>query len=485
MSSWAVFWLLTLMVLTSLHLGPVQAKSTRFGARTAGKRLTGPSPIKERPVSSLSQCLALCARLVNCTGFNYRDVTGNISCQLFDERACPDHRLEADPAVSYYSVCGRPLTKQPSSGSEGSCEEEPYCSEEDCAEDCSYPSMAPPGAFRCSNGSCQTTDGFWEVRPGFALPKLTNVILHPWINTYKKLKSGICSLDIKLKLGDDASVQLKLVGAQYETRLTFRVTETTTDLTSGSTAVVSGADTTGMVNEKTFSQLRMSWCDGTMAIGPASSPSLVSGATGAVGEIAHLVGASSGPESYLQVLSGGVADAWLFEEAGTGPDPVFSIQHTMIARRIEPSVDVSVKYDCKAQYYCSVYLRSDYPEMLSVFVGAWSNTASGLAYNKGYNAPYYCKVNTGPILTATEFNTFTVRYNNGSVTVFRNDDSEPMYNVTAPTLLPPITSVGIGSMHWGGPKEIRVARYDPAWRTDTWITDGTGFSNMDTKLYAP
>ena len=485
MRSWTASLPLTLMVLMSCHLGPAQTKAAKHGSRISGKKLTGVSPIKERHANSPVQCLSLCVRQVNCTAFNF-NIASDINCQLFEERACPHHQLVVDPSVNYYDVCDRPMTNQQlSSLASGKCVEEGYSCRDDgeeCAEDCSYPTVAPPGAYRCSNGSCQTTEDFWEVRRGFALPRGTNITLHPWIETYKKLKNDTCSLDVQLKLGVDAHVELKLVGAQHGARLTFRVSETTTDLLS-SVPILSGVNTTGMVNAESFSHLKLSWCGGTMAIGPAADPALVSGQTGEVGEIAHLAGTSSGPESHLQVDSG-VADAWLFEEQGTGADPVFSIGRTMIARRIEPSVDVTVRYDCRAESHCGAYFRSGYPHMLTVFVGAWSNSASGLAYDEG-RSPYYNYTATGPILSHVEWNTFTVRYNDGSVTIYRNGTAEPIFDVTAPTLLPPITSVGIGSMHWGSWKEVRVARYDPAWRTDTWRTDGTGFSNMDTKLYAP
>ena len=157
----------------------------------------------------------------------------------------------------------------------------------------------------------------------------------------------------------------------------------------------------------------------------------------------------------------------------------------MVERKITPSLDVNVTYDCKADKYCNVFFRSEYPHMLTVYVGGWENSACGIAYNDSTWGPWLLKQDTGAVLSETEYNTFTVRYNNGAVTVVRNDDSVPIYDVTVPTLLPPISSVGIGSLFWGGHKSVRVARYDPAWRTDTWKTTGTGFNNMDTQLYAP
>ena len=130
-----------------------------------------------------------------------------------------------------------------------------------------------------------------------------------------------------------------------------------------------------------------------------------------------------------------------------------------------------------------MFFRSEFPNMLTVYVGGWDNSACGVAYNDSTWGPWLLKHSTGAVLTDTEFNTFTVRYSDGQVTVLRNGVS--IYDVTVPQLLPPITSVGIGSIFWGGRKTVRVVRYDPAWRTDSWLTDGIGFSNMDTKLFGP
>ncbi|KAF0308691.1 hypothetical protein FJT64_020142 [Amphibalanus amphitrite] len=68
-----------------------------------------------------------------------------------------------------------------------------------------------------------------------------------------------------------------------------------------------------------------------------------------------------------------------------------------------------------------------------------ATAASGLAYDKG-SSVYFNQTNTGAVLSPTEFNTFTVSYRNGSVTIFRNDESEPIFNVTS-EVMPPITSL--------------------------------------------
>ena len=391
------------------------------------------------------------------------------------------------------------------------CVQDGYCSNycaainkgDSCLGDghCLSKNMMPPGAYTCREGNCGMDIGFWEVRPGLALPMWMDWVLYPWVQGYKKLKSNTCSLTFWMKLGAGATVELNLSGTQRntQTRLKFRIRLETTDLLAYTeqpheydnvyyydyegeeTPIISGADTTGMVNSETMSVVDISWCDGIMSIGPSHNPTLVSGETGAVEEIVYLAGTSSGPESYLKVARN-VADEWLFDEDGTDADPIFAFGDSMITRQIEPSTDVTVKYDCKAEEYCSVFFRSAYPSMLTVYVGGWHNSACGIAYNDSRHGPYLLKQVTGPVLSATEFNTFTVRYSSGAVTVFMNDAIEPIYDVTVPTPLPPITSVGIGSMFWGSWKEVRVARYDPAWRTDTWKTDGTGFFNMDAKL---
>ncbi|KAF0304876.1 hypothetical protein FJT64_023397 [Amphibalanus amphitrite] len=311
-----------------------------------------------------------------------------------------------------------------------------------------------------------------------------NITVYPWIDTNKKLKSGTCSLNMRLQLGVDANVTLNLVGLTGESNI-FTITLSDADTTitySDATAGQQTSSATHLVNSDSLSQLQVSWCGDVTTLGPAGNPSLVSVPAAGVSDIGYLSATSSGPESLLQVEKF-AADEWLFDEQGTSADPIFSFGQTMISRQIEPTVDVTVKYDCMSKSYCSVYLRSEYPRLLTIFIGAWSNSASGLAYDKG-SSVYFNQTNTGPVLSPTEFNTFTVSYRNGSVTIFRNDESEPIFNVTS-ELMPPITSVGIGSMHWGSWKSVRVARYDRAWATDSWITDDIGFSNMDTTIYSP
>ena len=363
--------------------------------------------------------------------------------------------------------------------------------------------MAPPGAYACNDGICGLAVGFWEVRPGLALPHWMNWVIYPWVQSYKQLKADTCQLTFKLKLGVGATAELKLTGTQTETqtRLKWRIGLETTDLflyneqphdygddvyyydyEGTEIAIVSNADTAGMVNTESESVLKISWCNDVMSIGPSDNPTLVSGQISeTLGDIVYLAGTSDGGESYLK-MANNVADPWLFDDEGTNSDPIFSFGDNMIVRRIEPSLDVTVKYDCKAERYCNVFLRSQYPHMLTIYVGGWHNTACGIGYNNSRYGPWLMKTETGPVLSSESFNTFTVRYNNGDVTVYWNDNPEPIFDVTVPHLLPPITSVGIGSMWWGSWKSVRVARYDPAWRTDTWLTDGLGFSNMDMEI---
>ena len=198
-----------------------------------------------------------------------------------------------------------------------------------------------------------------------------------------------------------------------------------------------------------------------------------------------------------------MADPWLFEESGTEPDPVFELSgsgylvdsNVLSGRYIEPSVEVSVKYDCWAETGCHTYLYSDrFPASssmnearLKVIIGGSSNTFYGLMlqhWPEEYQYQTCCTQTPGtPILNVGEYVTFTVHFSHRQVTVLRNDDPQPVLNATMPeewlTYLLPITRVALGSYHvQATPKRVRLARYDAAWATDTWRTDHTGFSSM-------
>ena len=151
--------------------------------------------------------------------------------------------------------------------------------------------------------------------------------------------------------------------------------------------------------------------------------------------------------------------------------------HTYAYRSINATNDVTVKYDCMAQSDCLVTLQEQASnQMLAICVGCFSNRESCLAYRGGITGDLLRFV-TGSVLSTNKFNTFTVRYNNGFVTIHRNDATIPIYAVNVPHLMTNINIIGIGGCC--GHKYVRAARYDPGWRTDTWMTEGSGFSSND------
>ena len=216
-----------------------------------------------------------------------------------------------------------------------------------------------------------------------------------------------------------------------------------------------------------------------MAIGPEDNPTMITGQATITQPIDFVMVYSAGTPSWMYVDSG-VADRWLFEDSGVAEDPVMDIgPHTFAFRNITATNDVTVKYDCMAKTNCLVALHggSKVPRLLRICVGCWHNQKSALAYTGDINEESQHFV-TGPVLSTTEFNTFTVRYNNGLVTIHYNDATTPIYEVTAPHLVTDINLVGIGGCC--GHKYVRAARYDPAWRTETWLTEGSGFSASST-----
>ncbi|KAF0301183.1 hypothetical protein FJT64_026458 [Amphibalanus amphitrite] len=370
------------------------------GMHRSGKKLVGPPVLQQRHVGSLTQCLILCESSDTCASFNFNIVSADINCFTFAERACYDHQLVTDTDFHYFDIYTEPTQEQslsfwgdPACVTDGYCST--FCSAEDVGDPCMADShcfsanMSNPEAFACINHTCDAAPGFWLIRPGLALPEWMDWIVHPWMQTYKMIKPGVCSIPLKLRLGVGATVELKLTETQRatQTRLKYRITGSTTDLLfyneephayadvyyydeEGSEVVlVSGADTTGMVNSETDSTLQISWCDGVMSIGPESNPTLVSASTssaGTVGEIVYLAATSIGPPSFIKTHL--VADPWIFEDTGTDADPIFSFGDTMVERKITPSLDVNVTYDCKADKYCNVFFRSEYPHMLTVYL---------------------------------------------------------------------------------------------------------------------
>ncbi|KAF0311602.1 hypothetical protein FJT64_001824 [Amphibalanus amphitrite] len=493
------------LLTVSLLLGAVAEARYASGARRSGHRLSGDavSPLEQHQVAEVGHCLNHCVRLPGCVALNFGTISATANCQLLGQRACDGLPLVADAAVNYYDVYDdrqnvtaetkTPFWDDPGCGQDGYCAAE--CSAESKGEFCTTDAhcsenLKPPGGFQCLNGTCQLSASFWEVRPGLALPRWQpwRIDSHVW--TWKKLKPGMCSIDVSIKLGVGAVAHIapSWVDEHTGTRLMFRFTTTTTDLfyydsASATFELAMGVNTNGMVNTDTFSSLRVSWCGGNMAIGPASNPTLATAFASVSQPLDFVMVHSSYADSWMTVDSG-VADPWLFEEAGTTADAVMTVPSDSYAyHSISPTNEVTVKYDCMAQRDCVVILRGNSQQVLVVCIACWEDTQMGLNY---YGEPIQGDTNLfriGPLLSETVYNTFTVHYSSGKVTVYRNDGKLPIYAATAPHAMPEITMIGIGGCC--GAKTVRIARYDPAWRTDTWLTEGSGYSNGDEPEPAP
>ena len=487
--------LLVLPFLLMVLLDGAEAKYASRARRT-GHRLESP-PLEQHKVSSVQRCLAFCDHIDDCVALNFGTVSDAANCQLLGQRACDGLQLVADAAVDYYDVYSEPqnLTaeRQTPFWDDPGCEQDGYCAT-DCSAEATGDSctvdahctanLKPPGGYRCLEGTCQPSADFWELRNRLALPRwqLWRMDWHVW--TWKKLKPATCSLNVSVKLGVGAVAHISpsWVDEHSGTRILFRLTTTDTDILFTDSEAIThelsmDVDTTGMVSTDAYSRLKVSWCDGNMAIGPEANPTQVTATANLTQLIDYVMVHSAYANSWMSVDSG-VADRWLFEDAGIAKDAVMNVASNSYAfRHISASNDVTVKYDCKAARDCNVLLgREDSRLVLVICVGGWSNAQSGLLYYGDIRLDDHL-VKTGPVLNANEFNTFTVRYNNGAVTVYRNEAAAPMYQAVAPHLIPDITLIGIGGCC--GAKVVRTARYDPGWRTETWLTEGRGYSNGD------
>ena len=486
---------LMLGVLLGTLPADVEAKFA-LGARRSGRRLVSDSapPLEQHQVTGTGHCLNHCARLASCVALNFGTISGTVNCELLGQRACDGLPLVADAAVDYYDVYDAPdnltaETKTPFWDDPG-CVQGGYCASECAAEVvgefCTVDAhcrakLKPAAGFQCLEGTCQTSADFWEVRPGLTLPRWMPWRMDPHVWTWKKLKPGTCELTVSVKLasGVTAHISPSWVDQHTGTRLFFRFTTTHTDLFYTDSAgtnheVTMGVNTEGMVNTDSFSVLKVSWCGGNMAIGPETNPTLVTAFAPLSQPIDFVMVHGYGGDCWMKVDSG-VADRWLFEEAGVVTDAVMTVSTDSYAfRRISATSELTVKYDCMALRDCVVMLRGATRQVLVICIGCWDDTQIGLNYYDDIVEDTNV-FQTGAVLSETEFNTFTVHYSAGHVTVHRNDGKVPIYAATAPHPMPDITLIGIGGCC--GHKTVRVARYDPTWRTDTFLTDGTGYSN--------
>ena len=500
---------LLLQLIVLLMMSASAQSKYASGERRSGKKLVNQTALMERQVLNRLHCLALCGRCPDCHAFNFGAVSPMTNCQLLAEGACSGHPLVADSAVDYYDVYAAPtVERRLPHWKEPSCIQDGYCAvscaardvvSESCFTDdqCQRPEL-PAGTFRCRSGVCQREEvGFWEARPGLQLPRWMSWTADKMSESFKRLKTGQCELDIRLKLGVDASWLLLLISDDSWEEIVFEI--------SGNKGAFMSADyvheplhlevsnPTVLANSHNFTHLKLSWCNG-LAMGPVDNPNLLN-ITQPLTLTYHFVVVESIVNESWMYIDSGVADPWLFKESGTESDPVFEISGpwnpanaALIGRYIDPANDVTLKYDCMAKSNCHAYFYLSTSERLKVGVGSSSNTAYSLTLQKqlrGLINKDCCKlISATPVCIKDEFVTFTIRYNRGHVTVFRNNDTEPAFSATTPEDWLPrdtttVTRVALG--HRTDPYElrrVRVARYDDNWATDTWLTTGTGFSSM-------
>lgn len=478
------------VIIVSLVIGQaLGAHKYALGRHRHGKKITGQQPLEEFMVSRVQHCLRHCTLFPECQAMNFGTISSTISCQLFSEQACAGYQLEDDGAVTYYDVTDEPGRKaemeQPYSN-DPVCTQQGYCSASCRATEpgglCKTDSHCDLGTsipYGCHDGHCRL-EGFWEVYHGFFLPYRLGWQISPGKSQIKRLRSDICSLDVGVMLGGNMT-EIRIQG--YDTQdgdyIVFKLGEDLITLVSSknwSTTVIASQATAGMVTPGELRRLVISWCEGNMAVGTLQERASITGQADIEGKTFDFIWVNSfGRPSVLDIHSGGVADSWLFEEQGSGEDPVFEIlAGTYISLRISPTTDITVKFDCKAASYAHVAFDHDDPETRPlVCLGCNHNTAIKLTSvnkqdMKWTNIDY--SLTTSPILNENEFNTFTVRYGSGAVTVHKNDDIIFSANATTSLIF---DKVIIGSTVT--PQSVRLARYDPRWRTDTWRTEGRGF----------
>ena len=211
-SGWLGRCLLGCVLLLCLPAAAPQLSSRYAGGLwRRGRRLLGAAPLLRRPVASAVQCLSLCARSELCAALQVAAVAPRLSCEMFAERACDGHRLEADAGVNYFDVYRQPAAeaRHASLWRHQRCTGDGYCSSSCVDELCaagSCSSQLLPSAFLCSGGLCQVTDRFWEVGSGLVLPRWMDWTASPMVTTVKQLKPDTCALNVSVKLDGAAFV---------------------------------------------------------------------------------------------------------------------------------------------------------------------------------------------------------------------------------------------------------------------------------------
>ena len=113
-------------------------------------------------------------------------------------------------------------------------------------------------------------EGFWEVRPGFLVPRWMSWTAD-WMSTsFKRLKPGHCSLDIRLKLGLRARWELT-VSKGYIDGIRFLIDDYNNVTYIPGMSIVG----TDLVNKENFTHLTLSWCNNSISMGPAEGPKLM------------------------------------------------------------------------------------------------------------------------------------------------------------------------------------------------------------------
>ena len=483
-------------------------------------RLQDVTPLHEEILASRLQCLARCAEY-DCRALQYQPLPpGGLRCETFGVSACvgltgPEERLVPAPGVHYMDVSSdldlSKRERQQAFWDDPGCREKGFC---DPA--CAVTSKGDfcPGSDRyctliqsamnysCVGNTCQSP--LWKINDtGVMLPKWQTWLADSHLAKLKAIVNDVCSLRFDLKIQSPGSISMTItsidghlangrdfgkiafvfeIGVNGNSQTVVKRRKQVNNKIQENILVTK--HTPDILSTTDFRRYLLSWCNGRLHFGPEQQPGLVTSSYTEDSIISRLLlDISSGVEVAHLKMEKDVADDWLSQQAGISSDPTFvTTTNSLLLLQLPdyPVTSTTVKFDVKCNGNVWVVFRETLgPSRFHRLVLGADRPHSGLSRIEIIEGETIRHVATHTsstvVVPSNAFNFFVVTYDSGAVTVLR--DNIRLFGLNFPSPIP-IRYVGVG----GGccsSKEFRLAKYDPAWRTDVWVMEGDGgYSNL-------
>ncbi|KAF0287844.1 Peripherin-2 [Amphibalanus amphitrite] len=492
------------------------------GTQTLGRgrwrhnlRLRDAVPLSEHHVASVVQCLALCGRQIACKALQYESLPpGQLQCQLFDVSACEgptgnESRLVAAQGVHYMDVSSdlsaASAERQQNFWEDAGCTERGYCdpacaaaAEGDfCpASDAFCSAIQPATCFACLENSCQLSPTKWRVAgaDGPILPRWQPWLLDTYLTKIKRIVNGACSLKFDLRVQKMGSISItvsnlnahKANGRDFgDTAYVFDIgvngnSETVLKLRTPAESIVLTASTPDILSATEERRYLLSFCDGQLRFGPEPQPDLVTSSHSAPNGF-HLLLLDISPEAEVAHMKfeKDVADSWLLREDGVIRDAKFDVPSKSVLLRqlsAEPIAETSISFAVQSPGNTWVMFRQsmDPGIMYRVVLGATSTTSrlevvtlEGAITVETITSDKAILISSMPVSFKVTYRSTVsgveITVERSYVALFQSHFPEPM--------LIRYVAVGAGCC---GIQWFNLGRHHDGWRTDFWVTQGSG-----------